>query len=332
MGRLIDGAWVREALIANKAGKFERAASGFRGRVTADGSSGHPAAAGRYHLYVSYACPWAHRTLLARALLGLEDVVSLSVVDPFMGEDGWAFTEHPDCVADPIGGAKFLYEVYLRADPRHTGKVTVPVLWDREAGTIVSNESREILRMFDVAFAALGRAAITLVPRALRDRVDAVIDAIYAPINNGVYRAGFATEQAAYEEAFEELFAALDRWEGVLAGQRFLCGDVVTEADLCLFTTLLRFDPVYYGHFKCNLRRIRDYPQLGNYLRDLYQLPGVAATCRIDHIKQHYHRSHPQINPTRIVPVGPELALDAPHDRGRFGGGEPFAPAEDLGL
>jgi putative glutathione S-transferase len=320
MGMLIDGVWTTKGYEPDQAGKFVRPETQFRERVTADGSSGFPAVAGRYHLYVAYACPWAHRTLLARGLLGLEDAVSVSVVDPFMGDDGWAFSERDGCVPDPIFKARFLRSIYLRADVNYSGHVTVPVLWDRERATIVSNESREILRMLDVEFAALHTRPITLYPRSLRGKIDRTIDAIYEPINNGVYRTGFASEQAAYDEAVHELFAALDRWEGVLAEQRFLCGEVVTEADLCMFTTLLRFDPVYVGHFKCNLRRVVDYPQLSNYLRDLYQLPGVAALCRLDHIKEHYYRSHPNINPTRIVPAGPVLTLDQAHDRGRFGG------------
>ncbi len=325
MGMMIDGVWTTKWYEPDDAGKFVRPQTRFRERVTADGSSGFPAVAGRYHLYVSHACPWAHRTLLARGLLGLEQAITVTAVDPYMGDDGWAFSEREGCGPDPIFGDRFLRSIYLRAEPGYSGRVTVPVLWDRERATIVCNESREVLRMLDGEFAALQTREITLYPRPLREAIDRAIEAMYEPINNGVYRAGFATEQAAYEEAVTELFAALDRWEGVLAKQRYLCGEVVTEADLCMFTTLLRFDPVYVGHFKCNLRRIADYPQLSNYLRDLYQLPGVAALCKLDHIKEHYHRSHPNINPTGIVPLGPVLTLDAKHDRGRFGG-EPFAP------
>ncbi|PCC67078.1 putative glutathione S-transferase [Nannocystis exedens] len=325
MGMLIDGVWTTKRYEPDEAGKFVREQSQFRDRVTAGDSSGHPAVAGRYHLYVAHACPWVHRTLLARGLLGLEQAISISVVDPFMGDDGWAFTDRDGCVPDPIFGARFLRSIYLRADPGYSGRVTVPVLWDRERATIVCNESRELLRMLDVEFAALHTRPITLFPEPLQRRVDRTIDQIYEPINNGVYKAGFATQQAAYEEAVRELFAALDHWDGVLAEQRFLCGDVVTEADLCLFTTLLRFDPVYHGHFKCNLRRIVDYPHLSGYLRDLYQLPGVAELCRLDHIKEHYYRSHPHVNPTRIVPLGPISTLEQAHDRGRFGG-ELFAP------
>ncbi len=327
MGMLIDGVWTTKWYEPDKAGKFVRPETDFRDRVTADGSSGFPAVAGRYHLYVSHACPWAHRTLLARGLLGLEEAITVSVVDPFMSDDGWAFSERDGCSPDPIFAARFLRSIYLRADVSYSGRVTVPVLWDRERATIVSNESREILRMLDTELTALHGVPITLCPKSLRASVDKTLDAIYMPINNGVYRAGFATEQAAYEEAVHELFAALDHWERVLAKQRFLCGEVVTEADIAMFTTLLRFDPVYVGHFKCNIRRIADYPQLSNYLRDMYQLPGVAALCRLDHIKEHYYRSHPQINPTRIIPVGPALDLKAPHDRGRLGG-ELFATAQ----
>jgi putative glutathione S-transferase len=318
MGMLIRGQWSTQWYTPGKGGSFEREATRFRGRVTADGSSGHPAVAGRYHLYVAWACPWAHRTVLIRTLRGLESVIGVSVVDAFMGDDGWSFGEDPQCTSDALFGARYLREVYVRADPEYTGRVTVPVLWDREKGTIVSNESREILRMLDVEFDALARPGTSFCPPALRERIDAVLDDIYPVINNGVYRAGFAAEQAAHDEAVTALFAALDRWEAHLGDQRYLCGDRPTEADLCMFTTLVRFDAVYHGHFKCNLRRIADYPNLSNYLRDLYQLPGVAPLCKFDQIKAHYYRSHPHINPTRIVPRGPLQDLGAPHDRARF--------------
>lgn len=318
MGMLVEGKWSTEWYQPGERGEFKRPQTRFRGRVTRDGSSGFPAEAGRYHLYVAWACPWAHRTLLIRALKRLESAISISVVDPFMGDEGWEFSERPGCVPDTVHGARFLRDVYLRADPKYTGRVTVPVLWDKVKDTIVSNESREILRMLDHEFDAVGDAAVDLCPAALRERVDAVIDAIYEPINNGVYRAGFATAQGAYEEAAGELFAALDHWERTLADQRFLCGDALTEADLCMFTTLLRFDAVYHGHFKCNVRRIADYPNLFGYLKELYQLPGVAELCKFDHIKEHYYRSHRHINPTGVVPLGPAQDLSAPHERDRL--------------
>jgi glutathionyl-hydroquinone reductase len=254
-----------------------------------------------------------------RARKRLEEAISISVVDPFMGDGGWVFAEGPGNVLDTVNGARFLWEIYTKARADYTGRVTVPILWDRKAGTIVNNESREIIRMFGTEFGALGDPSVDLCPADLRPAIDATIDAIYAPINNGVYRAGFATTQEAYDEAVAEVFAALDRWEAVLGAQRFLCGDRMTEADICLFTTLFRFDPVYHGHFKCNLRRIVDYPNLWGFVRDIHQTPGVAATCRIDHIQQHYYRSHPNINPTRIVPRGPILDLSAPHGRERLG-------------
>ena len=316
---LRDGEWSTDWYEPGKGGAFERPDTKFRGRVTADGASEFPAEAGRYHLYAAWACPWAHRTLLMRRLQGLEQAITISIVDPFMGDDGWAFGEDPSSIPDTINGARFLREIYVLADPHYTGRVTVPVLWDRQARTIVSNESREILRMLDHEFTAFATTPVDLCPAPLRTLVDGTIDQIYGPINNGVYRAGFATTQEAYDEAVTALFAALDHWDRVLADQRHLCGEPLTEADLCMFTTLVRFDLVYHGHFKCNIRRIADYPNLSNYLRDLYQRPGVAELCKFDAIKQHYYRSHPHINPTRIVPAGPILDLDAPHDRDRFG-------------
>jgi putative glutathione S-transferase len=317
MGQLVEGKWSTAWYTPDEKGRFVRGQTSFRDRVTADGSSGFPAEAGRYHLYISLACPWAHRTLIGRALKKLEGAISISVVDPFMAERGWVFSEGPGCIPDTVNGAETLWQVYVEARPDYTGRVTVPVLWDRQRATIVNNESREILRMFDTQFDAVGDASVTLFPEGRREAIDWTIDAIYAPINNGVYRAGFATTQAAYDEAVVEVFAALDHWERALGESRYLCGDTLTEADVCLFTTLLRFDPVYHGHFKCNLRRVVDYPNLWGYLRDVYQTPGVAGTCDLDHIKQHYYRSHETINPTRVVPRGPILDLGAPHDRAR---------------
>ncbi|MFT3767444.1 MAG: glutathione S-transferase family protein [Minicystis sp.] len=318
MGRLVEGRWTTEWYKPDAAGRFVRESASFRDRITADGSSGFPAEAGRYHLYVSLACPWAHRTLIVRALRKLDDAISISVVDPFMAEHGWTFSDAPGAIRDAVNGADHLHQIYVKARPDYTGRVTVPVLWDKQRGTIVNNESREIIRMLDTEMGALGDPAVNLCPAPLREEIDRTIDAIYTPVNNGVYRAGFATTQKAYDDAVVELFAALDHWEGVLSQRRYLCGDTLTEADVCLFTTLLRFDPVYHGHFKCNLRRIADYPSLWGFVRDVYQTPGVAGTCNLDHIKQHYYRSHETINPTRIVPRGPILDLDAPHDRARL--------------
>jgi len=321
MGKLIDGKWTTEGYQADSKGGFKREETTFRDRITADGSSGFPAEAGRYHLYVSLACPWAQRTLILRKLKGLEEAISVSVVDPFMGDDGWFFSDAPGATQDHVNGATYLWEVYVKARPDMTGRVTVPILWDKERATVVNNESREIMRMLDTQFDAAATRPVTLYPEGLREQIDAAIDEMYDEVNNGVYRAGFAFTQEAYDQAVENLFAALSRYERLLEKQRYLCGDTLTEADVCLFTTLLRFDPVYYVHFKCNIRRIADYPALSAFLRDIYQTDGIAETCNIDHIKQHYYRSHPHLNPRRIVPRGPELNLDAPHGRERFGGG-----------
>lgn len=319
MGLLIDGVWHDKWYdTKSTGGRFVRQDSAFRHSVTADGSSGFPAEAGRYHLYVSLACPWAHRTLIVRALKGLEEAISVSVVDPFMGSEGWWFGDDPDGTADTVNGKSHLHQVYTLADPAYTGRVTVPVLWDKRQGTIVSNESAEIIRMLNSAFDAIGDASVDLYPEALREEIDRINAFVYPNVNNGVYRCGFATTQEAYEEAFEQLFAALDELEARLGRQRYLAGDRITEADWRLFTTLVRFDPVYVGHFKCNIRRIDDYPALSGYLRELFQMPGIADTVRLDHIKDHYYGSHETINPTRIVPVGPKLDLRAPHGRDRL--------------
>lgn len=310
MGEMIDGVWKSGWYDPDARGAFQRPQTKFRSRVSS-------AEAGRYHLYVSYACPWAHRTLIVRALRGLEGAIGVTVVDPKMSDDGWSFTkEEPD----PLHGATLLREVYVRADAHYTGRVTVPVLWDKQASTIVNNESRELMRMLDTDFDALATKKTSLAPPELRGRIDETLDAIYTPINNGVYRAGFATTQQAYEEAATELFAALDHWDGVLGKQRYLCGSVLTEADVALFTTLLRFDVVYYSHFKCNVRRIADYANLSGYLRDIYQMPAVKPTCRLDHIKTHYYWSQTTVNPHRIVPLGPSLAeqLELPPNRGHL--------------
>ena len=319
MGQLVDGVWQADTqAVRSQDGRFIRTDPQFRDFITADGSSGFKAEAGRYHLYISLACPWAHRTLIFRRLKGLEDVISLSIVDPLMADQGWAFGDSEGCIADPLFGASTMHEIYTQARADYSGRVTVPVLWDRERATIVNNESPEIIRMFNSEFAAFAPETLDYYPAELRDEIDAVNERVYEDVNNGVYRTGFAATQESYEEAFYRLFAALDWLEARLETRRYLCGAAITEADWRLFTTLVRFDCVYVGHFKCNLRRIADYTCLSNYLRELYQIPGIAELCNFRHIKEHYYRSHESINPTRIVPRGPELTLDQPHDRGRL--------------
>jgi putative glutathione S-transferase len=316
LGILADGKWIPRREQEDSKGRFVRPSTTFRNQITADGSSDFKPEAGRYHLYISWACPWAHRTAIMRRLKGLENAVGLSVVAAVIDQNSWEFSEtEPGAIPDNVNGKNYLWEVYLKADSNYSGRVTVPVLWDKEKETIVNNESREIIRMFDTEFNALAESNFNLLPPDLKAKVDETIDAIYQPINNGVYRAGFATTQSAYEEGVKDLFAALDYWEGVLSQQRYLCGDRLTEADICMFTTLLRFDVVYYVHFKCNLRHLWDYPNLWNYLKDIYQHPGVKETCNFDHIKRHYYQSHPNVNPAGIVPIGPELDLDSPHNR-----------------
>ncbi|CAH2602203.1 glutathionyl-hydroquinone reductase YqjG [Rhodovastum atsumiense] len=316
MGLLVDGVWQdRWYDTGSSGGRFVRSESRFRNWVTPDGEGGFAAEAGRYHLYVSRACPWAHRTMIFRALKGLEGMISFSVTHWLMGEQGWTFAPGPGVIPDPINGATRLHEVYTRADPQYTGRVTVPVLWDKNRGTIVSNESADIIRMFNRAFDGIGARAGDYYPEALREEIDALNARIYATVNNGVYKAGFATTQAAYEEAVRPLFETLDWLEQHLAQRRYLCGERQTEADWRLFTTLLRFDAVYVGHFKCNIRRLADYPNLWSYTRELYQTPGIRETVDFVHIKGHYYQSHVTINPTGIVPVGPEIDFDAPPDR-----------------
>ena len=322
MGLLIEGEW-RDQWYETKSsgGRFVRKESSFRDWVRADGSTRFTPEVGRYHLYVSYACPWAHRTLIFRKLKGLESAIGVSVVEPLMASDGWTFGPAPGSTPDPVNHARFLREIYVKADPRYTGRVTVPVLWDRKHETIVSNESSEIIRMFDQEFGDVsdaGGADAEFWPAALRDEIEAVNAFVYPNINNGVYRCGFATTQEAYEEAFAQLFFALDAVEERLGSRRYLLGDRITEADWRLFTTLVRFDAVYVGHFKCNRNRIADFPNLSGYLRELYQWPGVRETVHMDHIKDHYYRSHTTINPTGVVPAGPALDLDAPHGRERL--------------
>ncbi len=322
MGLLVHGKWAdRWYDTKGHEGHFVRKAAQFRNWVTADGSpgpsgrGGFKAEAGRYHLYVSLACPWANRTLLFRHIKGLEDMISLSVVHWYMGHQGWTFEPGDGVIADPIHDAHYFHQVYTGADPEYSGRVTVPVLWDQQTETIVSNESSEIIRMFNSAFDQVGALPGDYYPQELRVEIDEINARIYSNVNNGVYKAGFATTQEAYEEAVFPLFETLDWLEQRLSQQRYLMGDRLTEADWRLFTTLVRFDPVYVGHFKCNIRRLADYPHLWAYTRDLYQHEGVAATINMQHIKDHYYGSHYTINPAGVVPVGPELNLNEPHNR-----------------
>jgi len=327
MGQLVNGVWRDEWYDTKSSGRhFQRQDAVFRNWVTADGSpgpsgiGGFKAEPGRYHLYVSLACPWAHRTLIFRALKGLESMIGVEIVHPHMAEEGWTFaTDFPGATGDRVNHKSRLYEIYLQAKPDFSGRVTVPVLWDTSQGTIVSNESAEIIRMFNSAFDGIGARPADFYPLALRPEIDAVNARVYNDVNNGVYKAGFATTQAAYDRAYTVLFDALDGLDERLGRQRYLAGETLTEADWRLFTTLVRFDAVYHGHFKCNKYRIADYRNLSSYLRELYQYRDVAGTVSLDHIKHHYYGSHRQINPTGIVPLGPELKLDAPHDRGRLG-------------
>lgn len=325
MGLLVEGKWVDQWYDTEKhGGRFVRESAKFRNWITPDGSpgpsgeGGFAAEPGRYHIYVCYACPWAHRTLIFRKLKGLEKVISYSPVDPDMLENGWEFGPEKDGTQDPLFGYDFMHQVYTRAAPDYTGRVTVPVVWDKERDTIVSNESADIIRMLNSAFDAHTDVSTDYYPESLRDEIDRINEMVYHNVNNGVYRCGFATRQEAYDEAFDALFRALDELEELLGQRRYLAGPRITEADWRLFTTLLRFDAVYVSHFKTNLRRIRDYPNLGNYTRELYQHPGVADTVNMRHIKRHYFYSHGNINPTRIIPRGPELDLDKPHDRDRL--------------
>ncbi|AXK83344.1 glutathione S-transferase family protein [Pseudolabrys taiwanensis] len=324
MGLLVDGVWQQEAP-RTKDGQFIRPATHFRNWVTADGGAGPTGEAGfkaepgRYHLYVALSCPWAHRTIIFRKLKGLENLVSMSVVSPDMLQDGWTFNTDEGSTGDTLNGTSKLSEIYVLAEPKYTGRVTVPVLWDKQKKTIVNNESSEIIRMLNTAFDAHTNVHTDYYPQNLRTEIEKLNDLIYPNINNGVYRAGFATSQTAYEEAFRNLFDTLDEIEQILSNQRYLAGGAVTEADWRLFCTLIRFDAVYYSHFKCNWRHIYEYPNLSNYVRDLYQVPGIAETVSLEQIKRHYYFSQRQVNPTGIVPVGPQLDFSAPHDRARFG-------------
>jgi putative glutathione S-transferase len=324
MGRLVEGHWVDQWYdTAGSGGRFLRPEQSYRNWVTPDGTpgptgqGGFAAEPGRYHLYVAYACPWAHRALIFRALKGLEDMIDVSVVHWLMLDHGWTFEPEPEgLVGDRLFGARYLYEVYLRADPGQSGRVTVPVLWDKKTGTIVNNESSEIIRMFNSAFDGVGATPGDFYPLALRGEIDVVNARIYDTLNNGVYKAGFATTQGAYEEAVLPLFATLDWIEERLSRHPWLCGETITEADWRLLTTLLRFDAVYYSHFKCNIRRILDYPNLWDYTRALFQRPGIADTFNMAHTKAHYYGSHRMVNPTGIIPVGPEIDFWAPASRG----------------
>lgn len=305
-------------------GEFVRSESGFRNWVTKDGSAGPTGEAGfaaepgRYHLYVSHACPWAHRTMIFRALKGLEDVISVSVVHPLMPAESWVFGEYPGATEDHINHAHYLYENYLKVDPNFDGLVTVPVLWDKKQQTIVNNESSEIIRMLNSAFDAFGNGGVDFYPEALREEIDKINEPVYTNVNNGVYRAGFAKTQGAYNRAYDRLFNTMDELEERLSKQRYLAGNQITEADWRLFTTLVRFDAVYYNHFKTNKKRLIEYPNLWAYTRELYQIPGIAETVNMDHIKYHYFASHRSINPTGIVPKGPEIDFMQPHGRGSF--------------
>lgn len=326
MGLLVEGRWQDQWYESSKDGAFQREQAKRRNWVTVDGrpgpsgEGGFKAEAGRYHLYVSLACPWAHRTLIVRKLKGLESLIDVSVVSWLMRENGWTFDKQTGSSGDPLDGHTFMYQRYLADTPDYTGRVTVPVLWDKKLQRIVSNESSEIIRMFNSAFDDLTGNHLDLYPEALRPAINELNDRIYPAVNNGVYRAGFATSQGAYEEAFDEVFAELDALETLLGEKRYLAGEYLTEADVRLFTTLIRFDAVYHGHFKCNLRRIADYPNLSNWLREMYQLPGVADTVDFVHIKHHYYASHATINPTGVVPKGPEQDFSGEHDRGRLSG------------
>ncbi|AHF99805.1 glutathione S-transferase [Halostagnicola larsenii XH-48] len=325
MNKLVDGEWRTDAYeTTGDDGSFERQETNFRNEIRDDPDARFQPEAGRYHLYVSYACPWAHRTLLVRAMKGLEDAISVSVVDPYRDEDGWQFTpEKAGCTPDHLYDSDYLRELYVRADPDATCRVTVPVLWDTHEETIVNNESREILRMLDTEFDDVANRDVDLYPEGYRDEVDRIIDDIYEPINNGVYRAGFATEQEPYDEAIDDLFGALEEWDEALSDRRYLAGDRLTEADICMFTTLVRFDQVYHTHFMCNVQFIREYENLWPYLRDLYQTPGVARTVNMNHIKEHYYTTHPDVTPSRIIARGPDLDFEAPHDRDELSGGPP---------
>jgi glutathionyl-hydroquinone reductase len=322
VGVLIRGKWTDGELPqeTTETGGFKRADSTFRGRISADGSSGFKAAPGRYHLYVAHGCPWAHRTLIYRALKKLEDIISVAYAIPGLKQNGWTFggdPRYPDCIPDEVNGFEYLYEAYVASDPNSTGKVTVPTLWDKETRRIVNNESSEIIRMFNSEFNALSGDSTDFYPASLRAEIDAVNERVYRHVNNGVYRAGFAKSQAAYDEAYDGLFATLDWLEARLSRQRYLVGNQITEADWRLFPTLVRFDVAYFSLFKCNRQRIADYPNLSNYMRELYQVPGIAATVTPRYYVINYY-SIAKVNSTLIVPKGTPVDFRQPHDRGRL--------------
>ncbi|YAF99360.1 MAG: glutathione S-transferase family protein (plasmid) [Nodularia sp. CChRGM 3473] len=315
LGRLVNGQWTTEWTERNEKGQFQRMPTQFKNWISADGSSGFAAEPGRYHLYISLGCPWAHRTALLWKLKGLEEIIGLSIVDPVISQYGWQFSDRPGCIRDDVNSADYLWQIYVKANPNYTGRVTVPVLWDKKNNTIVNNESQQIIQMFNTEFNAFAKAELDFYPQDLQKLINQTIDDIYQPINNGVYRSGFAASQTAYEEAVTELFAALDYWEEVLGKQRYLCGEKITLADWCLFTTLFRFDLAYYGLFKCNLKRLVDYPNLYNYCRELYQYGDAKEMCNVEHIKQLYYAGLPELNPNGIVPKGPVIDFNLPHTR-----------------
>ncbi|MEC7483013.1 MAG: glutathione S-transferase family protein [Pseudomonadota bacterium] len=320
MGLLVDGKWQDKWYDTSKnGGKFERQASKFRDKVSNEDGSTFPAESGRYHLYVSLACPWAHRALIFRKLKGLEAHIDVSVVHPEMLDQGWEFKDYPGSTGDKLYNFDYAHQIYTKAIPEITTRVTVPILWDKRTETIVNNESAEIIRIFNSGFNSLTNNEDDYYPNAQREEIDAINNMVYHDINNGVYKAGFATTQEAYEEAVTALFCALDRVEERLSKQRYLVGSKITEADWRLFTTLIRFDAVYHGHFKCNKKQIADYPNIYGYMKELYQVPGVAETVNFDHIKRHYYYSHTMINPTQVIPVGPEQDLMSPHGRDKMG-------------
>jgi glutathionyl-hydroquinone reductase len=315
LGQLINGQWTTEWTEHSQTGQFQRMPTQFHHWITTDGSSGFQAEVGRYHLYISLGCPWAHRAALLWKLKGLEGIVGLSIVDPVISEQGWRFSDYSGCIRDSVNCADYLWQIYVKSNPNYTGRVTVPVLWDKETQQIVNNESRQVIQMLNSEFNAFGSSSVDFYPLVLRRDIDRIMDEIYQPINNGVYRSGFASSQAVYEAAVTELFQALESWDLVLSNQRYLCGDEITLADWCLFTTLFRFDLAYYGLFKCNLKRLTDFPNLWNYCRDLYQYPDVENVCSADHVKRLYYAGLPELNPTAIVPLGPEINFGLPHNR-----------------
>jgi putative glutathione S-transferase len=318
IGMMVKGKWIVYENEQARSEHFKEVPTVFRDRVTADGSSGFKAEAGRYHLYIALACPWAHRTLIMRELKGLNEVISVSFVETQMTDKGWSFSATSEPFVDSVNHARYLQEIYVKANAEYTGRVSVPVLWDQQNQLIINNESRDIMRMFDVEFSHLATQPIDLYPVEIQSQIDAAIDYLYLFVNAGVYRAGFTTSQAVYEDAVTNLFESLDQWELVLNQQRYLCGDRLTEADVCMFTTLYRFDSVYHDLFKCNLRYIRDYPNLWNYLKELYQIPGFKRTCNLEDTKCAYYTSMIEINPNQIVPKGPIIDFESPHDRDRL--------------